>query len=243
MHEPTRRVVRSGGGRRALKHPWRLAALFVAAFLLTLGCNPIQTIGYFCAPDPMEQPTCPLAVKGKEVKVLIIAAHAGALPADPALMRSDWDLAGRLTQLLEAMYKENKDQVKVIPPSQVKNYMNANPRWNEQTPQVIAKHFDADKVINLEINSISLYDRGSANFFYHGNADIQVTVTDAHKPRGEGEVFSQDYQLEYPRSHPMEKMEMGPNQFRAKFIDRIAKDLSQYFAAHPPREKFDSYGE
>jgi len=240
MHEPTGRTVRlGGGGRRALKHPWRLAGLFVAAFALTLGCNPIQTIGYFCAPDSIEPPTCPLAVKGKDVKVLLIAAHAGPLPSDPALMRSDWDLNARLTHLLEDHYKENNDRVKVIPPSQVKNYMNSHPRWRELPPQEVGKHFDADWVINLEIMSISLFDRASANFFYHGNAEIQVTVTDVHKPVGEGGVFEESYQLEYPKSHPLERGEMSVPRFREKFVDRIAKDLARYFAAHPPRDKYD----
>ena len=238
MHEPTA-TVRGRGGRWALAHPWRLAALLVVAFLLTLGCNPIQTIAYFIAPDSIEPPKCQLAVKGKDVKVLLIATLPGPLPSDPALMRSDWDLSARLTRLLEERYKENKDRVKVVPPSQVKNYMNSHPRWRELPPQDIGKHFDADWVINLEIMSISLFDRSSANFFYHGNAEIQVTVTDVHKPIGEGEVLSEPYQLEYPKSHPLERSEMSIPKFREQFIDRIAKDLAQYFAAHEPRDKYD----
>jgi hypothetical protein len=222
-----------------MEHPWRLAALLGAAFLLTLGCNPIQTIGYFCAPDSMEPPKCPLAVKNKDIKVLIIAAHAGPLPSDPALMRSDWDISARLTHLLEEHYKENKDRVTVIPRSQVKNYMNAHPKWHELPPQDVGKHFGADWVINLEIASISLFDRSSANFFYHGKAEIQVTVTDVHKPVMEGTVWEDSYQVDYPKGHPMERSEMSVPSFRQRFIERIAKDLAQNFASHPPRDKYD----
>jgi hypothetical protein len=32
---------------------------------------------------------------------------------------------------------------------------------------------------------------------------------------------------------------MNVNQFRAKLIDRVCKDLVQFFAAHPPRDKYD----
>jgi hypothetical protein len=238
MHE-LMRAVRPAGGRWAPAQRWRLAALLGAAFLLTLGCNPIQTIGYFCMPDSMEPPKCLLAVKNKDVKVLIIAAHAGPLPSDPALMRSDSDISTRLTHVLEERYKENKDRVKVIPPSQVKTYMNAHPKWRELSPQDIGKHFDADWVINLEISSISLFDRSSANFFYHGSAEIQITVTDVHKPVGEGTVFDEPYQLEYPKGHPMERSEMSIPSFRQRFIERITKDMAQFFAAHPPRDKYD----
>jgi hypothetical protein len=239
MHEPTA-TVRVRGERWALTRVGGLVALLAAALLLMPGCNPIQVLAYFIAPDSIEPPQCPLTVKGKDVKVLIIAAHAGPLPPDVALMRSDWDLSARLTRLLEERYKENRDRVKIIPPTQVKTYMNAQPRWRELPPQDIGKHFDADWVINLEIGSISLYEKGSANFFYHGKAEIQVTVTDVHKPVGEGTVFDETYQLEYPKSHPMEKGEMSPQKFREKFIDRIARDLTQYFAAHEPREKYSS---
>ena len=235
-HEPTRMV--QGKCNRGLRHPWRLALLLGTAFVLTIGCNPIQLAGWVFSPDPIEAPKCSLVIKGKEAKVVIIAAHA-MLPSDYTLMRSDWELSQRLTQLLEERFKENQEQVKVVKPSQVKTYMNKNPKWRELPPQEIGKHFKADWVINLEINSISLFDKSSANFFYHGNADITVTVTDAHKPIGEGEVYALPYQVEYPKTNPLERSEMGVNQFRAKFIERIAKDLAQQFASHPPREKYD----
>src|SRR5437764_4012017 len=170
MHEPTRAV--RGRGGWALTRVCGLVALLGAALLLMPGCSPLQVLAYFIAPDSMEPPHCTLTNKGKDVKVLIIAAHAGPLPSDPALMRSDWDLSGRLTRLLEERFKENKDRVKIIPPTQVKNYMNAQPRWRELPPQDVGKHFDADWVINLEIASISLSDRSSRNFFYHGKAEI-----------------------------------------------------------------------
>jgi hypothetical protein len=238
MHEPTA-TVRIKGGRWTLAHASGLVALFGAALLLMPGCSPLQVLAYFLAPDSMEPPQCLLTLKGKDAKVLIIAAHAGPLPSDPALMRSDWDLSARLTRLLEERYKANNDRVKIVPPTQVKTYMNAQPRWRELPPQDVGKHFDADWVINLEIGSISLYERSSANFFYHGTAEIQVTVTDVHKPVGEGTVFDETYQLEYPKSHPLEKTEMSPQKFREKFIDRIARDLAQYFAAHEPRDKYN----
>jgi hypothetical protein len=228
------------GKARAVSHPWRLVGLLTAVGVLTLGCNPLQLAGFLLSPDAMEPPERPLAVEGKDVKVVIVAAHAGSLPADPVLMSSDWELAVRLTRMLEERFKENKDRVTVISPSMVKSYKNSHPRWNEQPPQTIGKHFDADWVVNLEINSISLFDRSSANFFYHGNADISVTVTDVHKDVNEGQVWELPYQLEYPRSRPLERSEMGVMQFRSKFLDRIAKDMTQFFASHPPREKYDS---
>ncbi len=220
----------------------RRLAVLLGTLILLMGCSPlqpIQMIAFLFGPDATEPPECNLVIAGKDAKVVILSVFANQPPAEPLLMRVDWDLGWRLTQLLEERFKENKDRVKIVTPNQVKKYMNKNPRWHDLPPQEIAKDFDADWVINLEINSISLYDRTNRNFFYHGAADIMVTVTDAHKPVGEGEAFSQPYQVEYPKS-PLEVTEVSPSTFRQRFIDRIARDLSQWFAAHPPREKFDS---
>jgi hypothetical protein len=236
MHELTRAVRPGRGPGKFAAH---LLALLGVALCAAPGCSPLQVLAYFISPDSMEQPKCKLTIPGKDAKLLIIAAHAGPLPSDPALMRSDWDISTRLTRLLEEHYKGNKDRVTVIPPSQVKTYMNRHPKWRELPPQDIGKHFEADWVINLEIGSISLFERSSANFFYHGSAEIQVTVTDVHKPVGEGTVFDEPYQLDYPKGHPMERGEMSIPSFRSRFIERIAKDLAQYFAAHEPRDKYD----
>jgi hypothetical protein len=213
-------------------------AVLLGALILLMGCSPLQMAAFLFAPDPSEPPECSLVIPGKEAKVVILSVYANEPPADPRLMQVNWDLGWRLTQMLEERFKENKDRVKIVSPNQVKKYMNAHPRWRDLPPQEIAKDFDADWVINLEINSISLFDR-NRNFFYHGSADITVTATDGHKPVGEGEAFSRPYQIEYPKS-PMEVTEVNVGTFKQRFLDRIAKDLSQWFATHPPRDKFNS---
>jgi hypothetical protein len=227
---------RPAAGGKAKVHRFRLP-LLLGALILLVGCSPLQILGFIFAPDPSEPPKCNLVIPGKESKVVLLCTHADQAPTDPRLMRVDWDLGWRLTQLLEERFKENKDRVKIVPPNQVKNYMNKHPRWRDLPPQEIGKDFDADWVVNLEINSIGLYDR-NRNFFYHASADIMVTVTDAHKPVGEGEVFSEPYQIEYPKS-PMEVTDVNPTKFKAMFIDHIAKDLLLWLATHPPRDKCD----
>jgi hypothetical protein len=219
---------------------WRLAGLVLGAVVLGIGCNPLKMCYFIFEPDPIAPPKCPIACSGKDVKLVILTAHAGPLPTSPQLMRADWDLSWRLTQLLEERYRENKDRVTIVSPTQLKNYQNSHPGWRSLPPQEIGKHFKADYVLNLEINTIRLADRLNEKFLYQGFADITVTVTDVHKPVGEGEVFSFPYAVEYPKSTPLEVTEMGRQQFQAKLIDRIARDLVLFFAAHPSREKYNS---
>ncbi len=50
---------------------WRLAALVLGAFVLSIGCNPLATFSFIFEPDHMVAPKCPIACDGKEVKVVI----------------------------------------------------------------------------------------------------------------------------------------------------------------------------
>jgi hypothetical protein len=176
---------------------------------------------------------CPLTIKGKESRVVIVAAHM-ELPSNPALIPADWELTYKLTQILETRYRENNDRVKIVSPMQVKRYMNKNPRWREAPPQDIGKYFAADYVVNLEINGIGLHEKGSASFFYKGSADISVTVTDVAKPASEGQKWEYPYQLAYPTGAAVEISEMSPGAFRTRFIHRIARDIAEFFAPQSP---------
>ena len=69
MHGQARaETVRGGGGRgpRAVRHPWRLAALLLAAVGVTAGCQPLQLLGFMFSSDLSQAPKCPLTIPGKE---------------------------------------------------------------------------------------------------------------------------------------------------------------------------------
>jgi hypothetical protein len=227
-----------GGPAARAERRWRWAALLLSAAVLSIGCNPMM-LSYFLIPwaDDKVQPDCPLASREKEVKVAVVVVHANP-EIRSELTTVDRQLSQRLAQLLEERFKENKDKVTVVPAHQVNSYLNKRP--SGATPHEVGKHFQADYVITLEINAMSLFE-GSYNQFYRGKADIAVTVTDARKPVGEGEKFTQPYQCEYPSAQRfVEASDMPWAHFRARFVERIAKDLVQRFAAHPPKERYDS---
>jgi hypothetical protein len=238
MHGQARtETVRGEGGRKPprVRHPWRLAALLAAAVGVTAGCSPLQLLGFWFSSDLSQQPKVALTIPGKDAKVLVVATHAGELPGHPLLMQADRDLANRLTRMLEERYKENKDRVKVVSPAEWKIYTNKHPRWSDKSPQKIGKDFNADWVIHLEINSLSMIDRRTRGF-YHGTAEIAVTLTDVRKPDGEGLRFDDFYRLDFPRT-PVEVSDVPPAIFLGRFLDRIAKDLAQNFATFPEQDK------
>jgi hypothetical protein len=185
----------------------------------------------------LEPPQCEIACQGKDVKIVILAENV-LLPLNPVLAQADYELSYCLTRMLKQQYEENKDRVKIVSTAELKAYKNTHPKWREQTAQEIGKHFGADFVISLEIDESLLYDERVPPSYSGGCMHIDVTVTDVHKPIGDGEKFHCPYSLEYPRA-PLERTDMNVNQFHAKLIERVCKDLVQFFAAHPPKDKYD----
>jgi len=218
---------------------WRGAALLLGAVVVSIGCNP-ATLSYFLlfGKEDKNDPECQIACKDKEVKLVIVAAHAG-LETRPELVLADHELAERLTQALTKRFLENKEKVKIVSPSQVKLFQGKHPDWREWTMRDIGKHFSADYVLSMEVNAMSLYEKGSFNRLYHGQTEIALTVTDLSKPAGDDKKWDGFYSTTYPGARgPIEAEGSSVAQFRTLFLNHIAKELSKRFAAYPNDERY-----
>jgi hypothetical protein len=214
----------------------RLAGLLLAAAVLTLGCNPFL-LPYFMFPfDNKFEPECKLTSPDKETRVVILVSTGPE--TRPELIRVDREMTVRLTQVLQQRFKENKEKVVMAYPSKVENFKDKHPQWRSLSPFEVGKKMDTDYVINLEINSMSLYESG-LNQLFRGRAEISVSVTDLSKLDGESTVFSKEYSTEYPSRGPKDVNDSNPQQFRSEFMMHIAKDLSRFFSSYPTDEKYD----
>jgi hypothetical protein len=213
-------------------HRKALGALFLAASFCT-GCN-IMALPFFLLPgmDPKHEAEFKLTPpeKGKEVKIMILAATG--LEARPEFLRVDRELSRKVCQNLEEGFKNNKQKIKVLPTSKVERYKDEHPTWRSKAPEEIGEHFGVDYVISLEINSLSLYEAGSANTLFRGHADVSIDLFDVHKTN-EGPVHRKEYRIDYPRTKgPMPASDSNVAQFREMFLNRVAKEISWLFAAH-----------
>jgi hypothetical protein len=217
---------------------WRWAALLLGAIVLSIGCNP-ATLSYFMlfGKEDKNDPECVIASPKKPVKLVILAAFAN-LETRPELMQADLELAERLTQALAKRYEENKDKVKIVSVREVKAFQGMTPDWREWTAREIGKHFSADYVLSLEINSMTLYEKGSYNRLYRGQTEIASTVTDVHKPAGDDKKWDGYYTTTYPASRPIEVEGSSVAQFRTLFLKHVAKGLSKSFAAYGSEERY-----
>jgi hypothetical protein len=214
----------------------RLKALILLAALLP-GCN-FSSIPYFLGFGDDTQPPGEMRLvssdKKKEVKVIILAY--APLDTRPEFVTVDRELSGLLTRQLQQSCKENKEKVSFVAASKIQDYKNNHPDWHTMRPEDIGRHFKADYVISLEIGSISLYERGSANQLYRGRAKISVTLFNLQEP--DNDPLEKEFTCEYPAARgPIPADDKDARQFYLEFLNYVAQRLSWYFTAHPFRDE------
>jgi hypothetical protein len=216
---------------------WRLTALLILTGLC-MGCNPL-TVPFFLllGADPKLDPDFKFTPPEKEKYVKLLILTSSALETRPEFLRADQELGGLVAQKLQDGFKQNKEKVLILPAHRVQRFKDEHPNWQALGPDEVAKHFGADYVIDLEIESLSLYEPGSQNTLYRGRAEISVSVIDLHKP-DENPVYRKEYSTEYPRARPVLVEGSNPQQFRLGFLTRIATDISWLFTAHAVPDDF-----
>lgn len=232
--------LRSAAGEkkgRARERRLRWAALILAGIAVNIGCSP-GALTYLLLPfsDQKATPVCPLKPNKekdkKEVTAVVMASYAnfGAM-GDFVLV--DNELADRVGQALKKRFHDNKQKITVVPNSRVKSYLNKDPDRNLVDKHDIGTHFEADYVVHLEINQIGLFEKNSYNQLLRGTCEVVVTAFDLSQPKGESSIFEHVYRVEYPETGPVDAGAAGALRFRSLFLDRVAMDISRFFAAHP----------
>jgi hypothetical protein len=224
----------------ARSHRWALSML-LAASVLGLGCNVLSLPFFLFGPEPkVPAEFRPLASEKKDRKVrVVILALQNRLETRPELSGVDRELTRKVAQHLLANCKDNDEKIAVVPPSQVDQYKADTPNWRTlDFKDDIGKHWDADYVIVLEINSLSLYQSGSGNTLFRGKANITVSLVNCFDQDEATE--KKEFVKEYPTENKGEIAvgDMTVTQFREQFIDYIAKNLSWYFTAHPTADRY-----
>jgi hypothetical protein len=217
----------------------RAAALVCIASWLAVGCGP-SSLAMLFAPfvDDRTPPKYKLAKDDKEVTV-VIASRFENLEVRPELMTADQELAEALAAQLRNRFKENKEKVKIVPPLRARPYLLKLKEWDSANLQKVAETFQADYVIQIDVQRLSLVMPNSYNSLYQGHADLEVTLYDAHQPFLEAVLHKELYRCEYPTSRPIDTTGSSPNQFRIMFVTKMARDLARWFTAYPTEQRLD----
>jgi hypothetical protein len=220
---------------------WAVRAAFVllplASFALLSGCNP-AALAMMLMPfiDDTEPPKCKVSSRDKERTVALVTTFANPdLQLYPELRPFDHELSDRLVIALADRYQKSKENVKIVPNSQVRPYL-SKVMSATLSPVDLGKKLKADYVIALDINRLALHEKGAYQLLCHGNTEIAVKVYDVNKEGDEKVVFDDFFSLTFPKDNPIEATG-SIDQFRAAFVIRVARELSRWFARCPTEDR------
>jgi hypothetical protein len=214
---------------------WWLAGVLAA---LGAGCDP-GTMAYFLLPESKELPELRrLASEDKKKEVKVVILTYAAMDPRPETIQADRQLADLLAKELNHLFVEDQERVTVIPPRRVEEYKSNHPSRRGYDPVEVGQHFKADYVIYIEMNKITLYERGAYDTLLRGRADLLVSVVDMHHPdeNPETKEFTCVYPSESKGALPADP-ETPPGLFRQAFLGYVARRVSYFFAPHPKRDR------
>ena len=227
---------------KALRQPTILLSLWGA--VLSAGCINFPQGLYFFMPeakDPAELKRLADKESKKEVKVVLWTYMA--LDAREEFIQADRRLAAVLAEEIRRLSEENREKVTIVRPNLVDQYKSRHPNWQALEPATVGHDFNADYVVNLEINKLSLYEPKANQQIYRGQTEMLVSVVDMKNP---DEPLQKEFTDRYPTEArcDMTPLDITPYQFRDKFLEHVAKRLAFYFVDHKRRTKmvmFDDY--
>ena len=217
----------------------RLAAL-AALLLLIAGCDLMSLPFFLSGADSRIKPELVSLTpkeKDKQVRVLVMA-YCG-LVADPQLVTADREVTRHVIHSLQKALHDDrdkgKDKVIFVVNSHIDRYKDAHPDWHINLIDA-GKHFHADYVIYLELQSMSLFESKSYNQFLHGQADVHVKLIDMRQPDDPAE--EKGFRCDYPRTGPVQAEDCRLEQFRNDFYEEIATKVCWLFAPHETPSSF-----
>jgi len=199
--------------------PLPLVAL-VACAAAVGGCSTLGTIAYLVQPNDV--PAEYDGLRGKHVAVVCKPIVE--------LEFSDAGSARELAGVVGSLLEQNVRKARVIGQQEVA-------RWTDENDWVdyptLGKALDADVVVGIDLEQFRLHE-GST--LYRGRASAHVRVFDVKKKTV---VFEQRIdEFTYPSDSAVPTSDRSEAQFRAMFLQMLARRVARLFHAHDSRTSF-----
>jgi hypothetical protein len=223
----------------ARKRSAAVASLILAAGLMALaGCDPRPFL-YFLQPwEPTIAPPGP-SLQGKRVVLLTHAVEG----AQGDFLSLDRGLAREVGSILRSKIKK----IDLVNQDKVWDWVEGHPSWTD--PAEVAKDFEADMVIFLEIESFQVQDPHSPGLL-EGHAKTHIQAIELDYPKNskgkrltdqekESRVVYDDYRdTDFPRTRGPIPIDTGVSlgAFKTKFLQVVAAEISWHFAEHSTDE-------
>lgn len=214
-------------------------SLAAGAVAVTAGCD-MASLAYFLAPEQrLDAKMKHLASDDKKKEPRVVILSWAGLETRAEFIHADRQLSELLAQNLREMAQTNSEKLAFIPSRRVEEFKNNNPGWRGMDLSEVGRKFNADYVVYLEINSLSLYETGSLNQLLRGRTNITVSLVDVAKPDDapSSESFSCVYPGDAPGPIPV-SVDTQPLQFRQMFLTHVARQLARYFSKYPRNDRY-----
>jgi hypothetical protein len=214
-----------------------LVALMAGGSLLTIsGCDP-RTLAYFLQPfDATVAPPCETSLQGKKV-VILCRAVADSTGEYSSLERD-------LSLNVATIFRKKVKKITVVDPDKVATWVEAHPR--ETDPAEVARDFDADIVIYMEVEQFQTQAPGDLNMI-HGEARVHLKAFEMEYPKNSKgkpikdqakeahEIYDGYAEPSFPDRGPI-PIDNGSSKakFRITFVKVVAKEISWHFIEHAP---------
>ena len=214
-----------GQSKRTLR--WgHYAVMLGLVTLASIGCTP-ATIWHLASGDRKKPAEYPLPAKGekKTVTVAILPTAAPTLGVDFAGV--DREITTILARRLVEESKDDRRPIQVIEQSKVDKFLSSNPNWKVMSPGLIGKQLGADYLLDINVDSITLFGSQYGREAYSGRAQIKVLVYDTDTPDSPMREYV------HTSSAPAKDANgSSPSQYRQWFVERISVELAFRHVAH-----------
>jgi hypothetical protein len=216
-----------------------LVAVVLLAAGMTTGCNLFYLPIFLFGPEPSTPAEMmQLGKKDKRDQVSILVLTFAGPETRPEFIKVDRDLAAIIASEMREAFKGNGEQVKVISTSKVEKFKQEHLNWQTMETAEIGKRFDADWVVYVELDNetLSLYERGSGRELFRGHADYSVTLINVHDQE---EKKQKQFSYTYPsEAKAFQASDTTPILFKQKFLENIARRVVGCVTARPTKDKY-----
>jgi hypothetical protein len=194
------------------------------ALIAAAGCNWAQAWLIATTPDPVEHvPAEYEGLAGQRV-VLVVEAEMETLFDFPRIRR-------QVAEQIAFDLDKHVEGVTIVPPRQVEDYRQRGYRTEYEAAYKIGEHFQADRVLRIELLTFATREESSASLF-RGRADVMLAVYDVHAENPTDPPWQGRLQVYYPPSGPLTVAQVTEQQVFTRTLNLLGERVAQKFYDH-----------
>jgi hypothetical protein len=218
--------------RRLRRRAAWVASLFAMLFLQS--CK-TYTQG-LAVPEPIKRAEYPLVFRDgpkKDKRVVVALFISDEHQIDLKLSGSEEILACELAKKMPDLAKDAKPAqiLVVLNPDEVNKFKKNNPNWKSMHPSEWGKKLGVDFVLDIHLDKMSLYEQGSLNALYKGQAEVTVDTYDVDDISAEPK-YNYVYPFTYPHTGFLDAGSITVTHFKQDFLEHLAAELSMKHVQH-----------